>query len=390
MKITRRHLAGITATAVAAGLGAVTAPGSTAPAVADQPESAETALVWQGNALATVPFSPAQALYLSFTSTAVDRAVRKSLQRADSSETAAIAQAAHDVLVEYFPASTGTLDPRLAESLAGVDDGPAESRGVAIGAEAADEVIASRVDDGRGDPSIVYSAEPGVGVWVDTRPMAVPWYGFVDRVNGGRPVAVDGPDPVGSPAYRADLAEVQADGRAGADADKAATATFFNVPGFALYRNALIAYLRAHPQSLAATTDLFADLDRATAEAMRQTWRHKFTEGFWRPTAAITSDDGDPLTEPVPGWTSVLPVPPYPEWPSGHGTLTAAFAETVRCHLGDIPLTLNGAGTPRTYGSLTTMEHEAFMSRIWGGIHFRDAMDDAYLIGHTVADDACD
>ena len=219
--------------------------------------------------------------------------------------------------------------------------------------------------------------------------MAVPWYGFVDRIAGGRPVVVDGPDPVGSAAYRADLAEAQADGRAGGDAEKAATATFFNVPAFALYRNALIAYLRAHPQGLSDTTDLFADLDRATAEAMRQTWRHKFTEGFWRPVAAITSDDADPLTEPVPGWTSVLPLPPYPDWPSGHGTLTGAFAETVRCHLGNIPLTLNGAGDPRTFTSLTAMEQQAFMSRIWGGIHFRDAMDDAYLIGHTVARQVC-
>ena len=162
------------------------------------------------------------------------------------------------------------------------------------------------------------------------------------------------------------------------------------MPGFALYRNALIAHLRANPLSLAATTDLFADLDRATAEAMRQTWRHKFTQGFWRPTAAITSEDGDPLTEPVADWTAVLPVPPYPDWPSGHGTLTGAFAETVRCHLGDIPLTINGAGAPRSYDSLTALEHDAFMSRIWGGIHFRDAMEDAYLIGHTVASGLCD
>jgi hypothetical protein len=388
MKITRQHLAGITTAAVAAGLTAVAVPGGPA-AVAGEPGPAEIALVWQGTALATVPFSPAQALYLSFTSTAVDRAVHKSLKRANSSEAAAVARAAHDVLAEYFPAASGALDAQLTDSLAEVPDGAGEARGVAIGAEAADELIASRVDDGRGDPSIVYSAEPGIGVWVDSRPMAVPWYGFVDRVMGGRPVVVDGPDPVGSPAYRTDLAEVQADGRAGADAEKAATARFFNVPGFALYRNALIAHLHAHPLSLGATTDLFADLDRATAEAMRQTWRHKFTEGFWRPAAAITSDDSDPLTEPVPGWTSVLPLPPYPEWPSGHGTLTSAFAETVRCHLGDISLTLNGAGAPRTYDSLTAMEREAKMSRIWGGIHFRDAMDDAYLIGHTVASRTC-
>jgi hypothetical protein len=388
MRITRRQLAAITTAAVASGLAAVTVPGTPA-AFAEGPESAEIALAWQGTALATVPFTPAQGLYLSFTSTAVDRAVHQSLERANSSETAAVARAAHDVLVEYFPAASGALDARLADSLAGVPDGPAEARGVAIGAEAADELVSSRVDDGRDDPSIVYSEQPGIGVWVDSRPMAVPWYGFVDRVMGGRPVVVDGPDRVGSAAYRTDLAEVQADGRAGADAEKAATATFFNVPAFALYRNALITRLRAHPLSLAATTDLFADLDRATAEAMRQTWRHKFTEGFWRPTAAITSDDGDPMTEPVAGWTSVLPVPPYPDWPSGHGTITSAFAETVRCHLGDIALTINGAGVPRTYGSLTAMEHDAFMSRIWGGIHFRDAMDDAYLIGHTVARRAC-
>lgn len=379
-----RHLA---TAAVAAGL-VVASPGSQG-AVAAEPDAAEIALVWQGTALATVPFSPAQSLYLSFTSTAVDRAVRKSVKTADSSEIAAVARAAHDVLVEYFPSSAGTLDAKLEESLAGVPDGPAEATGIAIGAEAAAEVIASRVDDGRGDSSIVYSAAPGIGVWTDSRPMAVPWYGFVDRIVGGRPVAVDGPDPVGSAAYRVDLAEVQADGRAGADSDKAATATFFNVPGFALYRNALISYLRDHPVGLAETTDLFADLDRATAEAMRQTWRLKFTEGFWRPTAAITSDDGDPLTDVVADWTAVLPVPPYPDWPSGHGTLTGAFAETVRCHLGDLSLTLNGAGTPRTYASLAALEHEAFMSRIWGGIHFRDAMDDAYLIGHTVAQRAC-
>jgi hypothetical protein len=382
-----RRLAGVTTAAVAAGLAALApvGPGATAA----EPDPAEVALVWQGNALATVPFSPAQALYLSFTSTAVDKAARTSTKAAGSSEAAAVATAAHDVLVEYFPTAAGTLAAMLTESLTAVPDGPAEDKGAAIGAEAAAEVIDSREDDGRDDPDIVYSADPGIGVWTDARPMATPWYGFVDRVVGGRPVPVDGPDPVGSAAYRVDLAEVQADGRSGADAAKAATATFFNVPGFALYRNALIVHLRAHPVGLAATTDLFRDLDGATAEAVRQTWRHKFTEGFWRPTAAITSDDGDPLTDPVPTWTAVLPVPPYPEWPSGHGTLTAAFAETVRCHLGDIELTLNGAGDPRTYGSLATLERDAFMSRIWGGIHFRDAMDDAFLIGHTVARRAC-
>lgn len=384
MRPIKNLVAAMTTVAVAAGL-TVAAP---AGADAAEPDAAETALSWQEAALATVPFTPAQSLYLAFASTAVDRAVHKSLRTTGSSENAAIAQAAHDVLVEYFPASATTLDPRLAASLADVPPGPALI-GTRIGAAAADAVIAARVDDGRGEPSVVFTTEPGIGVWTDTRPMAVAWYGFVDRVLGGRPVVVDGPDPVGSAAYRADLAEVRDDGRAGADAEKAATATFFNVPAFGLYRNALIAHLRAEPLGLAATTDLFADLDRASAEALRQTWRWKFRVGFWRPTAAITGDDGDPLTPTVTDWTAVLPVPPYPEWPSGHGTATGAFAETVRCHLGDVALTLAGAGTPRTYPDLAALERDAFRSRIWGGIHFRDAMEDAYLIGHTVARRAC-
>ena len=111
----------------------------------------------------------------------------------------------------------GIGEALVATALGNVPDGAAEGTGVTIGANAAEAVIASRVDDGRGDPSIVYSAQPGIGVWVHTGPMVTAWYGFVDRVAGGRPVAVDGPDPVGSAAYRTDLAEVQADGRTGAD-----------------------------------------------------------------------------------------------------------------------------------------------------------------------------
>jgi len=383
--MSRRRLGAATAL-LAAGPLALTA---TAPAHAEAPDPVTVALDWQATAIATVPFSPAKGLYLGFTSKAVDKAVAASLRREQSSEAAAIAQAAHDVLVEYFPAAGPTLDDRLAQTLATVPDGPAEDRGVSVGADVAAGIIDWRTDDGRNDPSIAFSKTPGIGVWQDARGMATPWLGFVDRVVGAEPVKVDGPDPVGSAAYRADPTEVAATGRTGADPEKAATATFFNVDAFSLYRAALITHLRSSPVDLRATTSLFADLDLATAEAFRQTWRLKLEVGFWRPVVAVAADDGDPLTEPVARWTSVLPLPPYPEYPSGHGTITSAFAETVRCHLGDVSLTLNGAGGSRTYASLTALEDAAFLSRIWGGIHFRDAMEDSFLIGHTVARQVC-
>jgi hypothetical protein len=31
------------------------------------------------------------------------------------------------------------------------------------------------------------------------------------------------------------------------------------------------------------------------------------------------------------------------------------------------------------------LEHDAFLARIWAGIHFRDAMDDGYYIAHQTA-----
>ena len=34
---------------------------------------------------------------------------------------------------------------------------------------------------------------------------------------------------------------------------------------------------------------------------------------------------------------------------------------------------------------LAAIEHDAHESRIWGGLHFRDAMDDGYDLGHRTA-----
>ena len=39
----------------------------------------------------------------------------------------------------------------------------------------------------------------------------------------------------------------------------------------------------------------------------------------------------------------------------------------------------------RTYARLSEIEHEAFHARIWGGLHYRQAMTDAYDMGHRTA-----
>jgi hypothetical protein len=69
---------------------------------------------WQRSALRTIfteaatPI-PSSAVYLGFTSLAVDDAVRTARGRRHISAAAAVAVAAHDVLVAYFPTSAGNL-----------------------------------------------------------------------------------------------------------------------------------------------------------------------------------------------------------------------------------------------------------------------------------------
>ena len=58
----------------------------------------------------------------------------------------------------------------------------------------------------------------------------------------------------------------------------------------------------------------------------------------------------------------------------------------VRQTLGDdTRLVLKAGGLERPYDTLTALEHDAFNARIWGGLHFRDAMVDGYYLGHTTA-----
>ena len=45
----------------------------------------------------------------------------------------------------------------------------------------------------------------------------------------------------------------------------------------------------------------------------------------------------------------------------------------------------SGTVKQREYTNLSDIETDALNSRIWGGLHFRDAMEDAYDIGRETA-----
>lgn len=383
-------------------IGSLVVVGSTAPAGSAVPPSAQNgaaavAVEWQRIAVRTVYTEgatpiPSGALYLAFASLAVHDAATLATKRGNTSAVAAVATAAHRVLAEYFPASKGNLDADLTRSLAAVPDGPAENKGVRIGRRAARDMIASRVGDGRGDASIVYQKAPGIGVWQPAPggAMALPWLGFVRPVVLDAPVALDGPDPVGSAAYAADYEEVRLLGSTDSTlrtAEQTAISQFFVANAVLMHHNALCAAVETEPLGLLATTRLFAQAHAASADTLIQSWRWKFDLGFWRPFQAIaTLDDGNPATTPQPGWTPLVPNPAYSDYTSGHAAATSSVMEVIRATLGDdTALVLRAGNVTRSYSSLTALEHDALNARIWGGLHFRDAMEDGYLLGHETA-----
>ena len=378
--------------------------------------------MWEEHAFAAIypaypdmlaPSIPGGVPVLGFTSLTMYDAVRASQRRPGSSDSAAVASAAHDVLVHYAPLLhdnpaapdvaehvVSALDMHLKESLLGVPDGPAEDRGVRIGARAAANFIAGRKGDHFRDGSIHYSKPKLPGFWQPTPPrtdMLEAWLGSLDTVVLHRLVRVDGPDGLTSYDYARDYNEVKRYGDSISprrSAEETQTAHFFNSNSATTVGNALIRYLKAHPMSLRATARVFGVMHGAMTDAVIKCWRLKRDIGFWRPREAIAgaAHDGNPATTPQPGWKSLIePEPPYSDYVSGHGCLTSPATETIRLTFGEvIPLhlistNLNATVKERDYDYLSDIETDALNSRIWGGLHFRDAMEDAYDIGRETA-----
>jgi hypothetical protein len=77
-------------------------------------------------------------------------------------------------------------------------------------------------------------------------------------------------------------------------------------------------------------------------------------------------------------WVSFLQTPPFPEYTSGHSTISAAAAEILTAQLGD-NLAYNDTTEvrfglfERNFKSFRQAAQESSMSRVYGGIHFSDA-----------------
>jgi len=391
------------------------------PASGTQPPAAANPAVittWNQHAIATLTLAPASGgpgkvppevfLYLSFVHAAMYNAVNgitgeyelyrwEARAPVGASPEAAAAVAAHRVLRHYF-GNLGTigadLDTKLAASLDAIPDGVAKSQGIRYGRRAADRMIALRANDGRNATVTVPQAtEPGD--WEPTPGVSGflnPWYGYIEPMAVADVTAFDpGPPPqIGSDLYRAEFEEVRDYGAlvsAVRTPEMTGTALFFAQTPIAI-QGGVRRFATEHGLDISASARLFVAVEFSLADALQAVWYAKHKYMWWRPITAIrqAETDGDPLTAGDPEWTSLLPAPPYPEWPSGLCSVIGAVSTvTSRFNGGalDLRIATPSAGE-RHYTDAATFHQDAVDARVWSGIHFRTADEKSIDIGMAV------
>ena len=330
----------------------------------------------------------------------------------DADANAAVAQAAHDVIVAQLPPQQAFADGLLTTSLASVPDGGSKTRGIALGKAAAKAILDLRANDGSDVAQTPYTQGTLPGQYRSTPPFdGPPFNGFVAVPGWGnikpfcltsgsqfRPVP---PYAINSPEYTADYNDVKNLGAAtgsARSADQTQIAVFYleNAP---LHFNR-IARTMIGKYNLDAwrAARLLALLQLAEADANIACLNAKFYYNFWRPITAIRlgNADGNNNTVGDATWDVLAPpTPPVPDYPSNHSVNGGAGAEILRDYFGSDNISYSQTssslpGVTRNLNSFSQSAMENALSRVYVGYHFRNAcvkgVDQGNKVGKYVFD----
>ncbi len=325
-----------------------------------------------------------------------------------ASRRAAAVQAAYASLLRLYPLQTGTFDTRRAESLAAIAGGEAEAdsesvaRGIEWGQTVADAIWAWRSADGFTPPPPPFLGGLAVGEWRPTPPgflpgagpqfaTMVPW--VIEFPSQFRPA---GPPDLASAQYAADFNETKTMGDLSSSlrsADQTLAARFWNSTTAAyLWDHVAVELGRQRHLTLSENSRLLALLNLAMADAAIACWDAKYHYVFWRPVTAIplADTDGNPATDADPSWTPLLVTPAFPEYPSGHSTVSAAATGVLAAFFGSgADFTMDSdfmPGVVRSFGGFSAALDEVLDARVFAGIHFRSACRDGQSTGGQVAE----
>ena len=319
--------------------------------------------------------------------------------RPGASLDAAVAAAAHGVLVGMFPAQQAQLDAKLVAALAAIPDGDAKTDGVALGVEVAAAVLLWRANDGR-DGSFLYDQPATPGVWQRTPPAFAAPVGI--ELPHVTPFAMtspsqfrpNGPPALRSPRYAADLNEVKNVGSQASTqrtAYQSETARFLTEHTQQQLNRAFIALAVERDLDVPDTARLFAMIHAATADSSIACYEAKYHYKLWRPIHAIpqAESDGNARTDADIAWLPFVTTPAHPEYPSSHSCHTSAAMLALRRFFGTDRIAFTVAstvtGTTHRFDQFSDFAAEVVEGRIWGGLHFRFSTEEGKKLGEKAA-----
>lgn len=117
-------------------------------------------------------------------------------------------------------------------------------------------------------------------------------------------------------------------------------------------------------------------------DAFVSCWEEKYDSDRIRPESAIQKYLS-------PTWRPLLQTPPFPEYTSGHSVISKTSAVILTNYFGDdfdfIDTSEVYFGLPeRPFKSFSKAADEAAISRLYGGIHFRDAIEEGVKQGEKI------
>lgn len=120
----------------------------------------------------------------------------------------------------------------------------------------------------------------------------------------------------------------------------------------------------------------------ALADGFISCWDEKYRSNLIRPETVINKYID-------PDWKPLLQTPPFPEYTSGHSVISRAAAVALTAIYGDdfdfVDDSEEEYGlTIRSYDSFMEASNEAAISRLYGGIHYRPAIDNGVAQGEKV------
>ena len=132
----------------------------------------------------------------------------------------------------------------------------------------------------------------------------------------------------------------------------------------------------------AQTVNAYAKTSIAIADAFISCWDEKYRSNLIRPETLINQHLD-------PDWLPILQTPPFPEYTSGHSVVSGAASTALTAIFGDNFAFDDDTEVPyglpvRSFKSFNLAAEEAAVSRLYGGIHYRAAIDEGLIQGRNI------